>query len=76
MSLDSMNLLENMLESKEEAYESFNEYMKSEDPNLPAPVGFFPEGPITDYADFLIINSPQEIYDLKSEELKRNQFNY
>ena len=45
--------------------------MKSEDPNLPAPVGFFPEGPITDYADFLIINSPQEIYDLKSEDLKK-----
>jgi len=60
--------------TKEEAYENYKIFMNSEDPNSPAPVGFFPEGPITDYADFLIINSPQEIYDIRLEELKNNQF--
>ena len=60
--------------TKEEAYENYKTFMNSEDPNSPAPVGFFPEGPITDYADFLIINSPQEIYDIRLEELKNNQF--
>ncbi|MCH2310842.1 MAG: hypothetical protein MK345_07315, partial [SAR202 cluster bacterium] len=60
--------------TKEEAYENFKIFMNAEDPDSPAPVGFFPEGPITDYADFLIINSPQEIYDSRLEELKKNQF--
>ena len=58
----------------EEAYESYNEFMRSEDPDANAPLGFFPEGPLTDYSDFSMIISSQEAYDSRLEELKKNQF--
>ena len=58
----------------EEAYESYNEFMRSEDPDAIAPPGFFPKGPLTNYSDFFMINSSQEAYDSRLEELKKYQF--
>ncbi|MED5237498.1 MAG: hypothetical protein VX783_03005 [Chloroflexota bacterium] len=58
----------------EEAYESYNEFMRSEDPDAIAPTGFFPKGPLTNYSDFFMINSSQEVYDSRLEELKKYQF--
>jgi hypothetical protein len=45
--------------TKEEAYKSYNDFMILENPsgNFEPPEGFFPEGPITDYVDFLSIES-------------------
>ena len=45
--------------TKEEAYRSYNDFMMLESPSgsFEPPEGFFPEGPITDYVDFLSIKS-------------------
>jgi hypothetical protein len=43
--------------TKEAAYESYNDFMTTDPIEAPALDGFFPKGPITDYVDFLSIES-------------------
>lgn len=43
--------------TKEDAYRRYNEFMKTGPVDAPPPQGFFPEGPITGYVDFLNIDS-------------------
>ena len=43
--------------TKEDVYQRYNEFMKTGPVDAPPPEGFYPEGPITDYVDFLNIDS-------------------